>query len=253
MQARTCGGTSLSAYCGTQWKPQIKAVLQHLRPRASYVTREENLMRRCWRCGPGTERGGERSANSSGKVWWRKHLIWGTQRPESCECFYTVRQLDTRGSNPSRKGLCHNHRVTEKLYLNFLLLILSKQVHYFSLNAFERELFLFWCLVSAEIFLFSHFVAALDTLPTQNVCIWRSGNRTQQSTIFVVRSGTAWTNPADLTFNFVSLWHYIIMAWASALTLTLIWGKTSEQTDIHGWRVSKSVPVDMCLLSPPGL
>ena len=42
--------------------------LQHLRPRASYVTREENVMRRCWRCGPGTERGGERSANSSGKV-----------------------------------------------------------------------------------------------------------------------------------------------------------------------------------------
>ena len=62
------------------------------------------------------------------------------------------------------------------------------------------------CLASAESFWFSLFVAARDASPTQHVSIWRPGNETQQSTVFVVRSGTAGTNPADSTFNFNSLW-----------------------------------------------
>ena len=35
--------------------------------------------------------------------------------------------------------------------------------------------------------------------------MWRPGSETQQSAIFVVRSGTAGTNPTDSTFNFDSL------------------------------------------------
>ena len=38
-----------------------------------------------------------------------------------------------------------------------------------------------------------------DALPTQHVAIWRPGNEIQQSAVFVVRLGTAGTNPADCT------------------------------------------------------
>ena len=58
---------------------------------------------------------------------------------------------------------------------------------------------------SAWIFLFSHFVAAQDVLPTQHVSVRRPGNETQQLSIFVVRSGTAGTNPTGSTFNLNSL------------------------------------------------
>ena len=53
----------------------------------------------------------------------------------------------------------------------------------------ERE----YLTVSAESFLFSHFVAAWDASPTQHVSMWCPGNETQQSAIFVVCSGTAGT------------------------------------------------------------
>ena len=58
---------------------------------------------------------------------------------------------------------------------------------------------------SACVFLFSHFVAARDALTTQHVAILRPGNETQQSTVFVVHSGTAGTNLTDSTFTFNSL------------------------------------------------
>ena len=41
--------------------------------------------------------------------------------------------------------------------------------------------------------------------------MWRPGNQTQQSTIFLLRLGTAQTNPTDSTFEFSSLW--IILIW----------------------------------------
>ena len=68
-----------------------------------------------------------------------------------------------------------------------------------------------WCLV---------FVAAPDALSTQNVSVWRPGNEMQESTIFLVRSRTARTNPTDSTFEFKSLW--IILTWCEVL-LTLHW------------------------------
>ena len=49
-------------------------------------------------------------------------------------------------------------------------------------------------------------VDARDVLPTQHVSVWPPGNETQQSTVFVVRSETAGTNPTDSTLNFNSLW-----------------------------------------------
>ena len=58
---------------------------------------------------------------------------------------------------------------------------------------------------SAWIFLLSHFVAARDVLTSQHASMCRPGNETQQSTIFVVRSGTAGTNPSDSTFNLYNL------------------------------------------------
>ena len=68
---------------------------------------------------------------------------------------------------------------------------------------------------SAWIFLFSHFVAARDALPTQHVAIWRPGNETQQSIVFVVRLGSAGTNPTDSTFKFNSFcFIYINVTWA---------------------------------------
>ena len=77
--------------------------------------------------------------------------------------------------------------------------------------------------VSAESFWFSLFVAARDALPTQHVSISHPGNETQQSAVFMVRSGTAGTNPTDFTFNFNSLW--ILLIWCElqlALTTNVL-------------------------------
>ncbi len=52
---------------------------------------------------------------------------------------------------------------------------------------------------------------AQDVLPTQHVSVWHSGNETRQSTHFLVRSGTARTNPTDSPFEFNSL--CIIWIW----------------------------------------
>lgn len=51
-------------------------------------------------------------------------------------------------------------------------------------------------------------------LPTQNDNIWRPGNETQQSTVFLVRLGTTWTFPTDSTFEINSRW--IVLIWCDA-------------------------------------
>ncbi len=67
---------------------------------------------------------------------------------------------------------------------------------------------------------------AQDASPTQNVTIWHSGNETQQSTHFLLRLGTARTNPTDSTFKFNSLciiiiWHKLQSAFAQKWPLEM--------------------------------
>ncbi len=50
-----------------------------------------------------------------------------------------------------------------------------------------------------------------ESLPTQNVSMRHSGNETQQSTHFLVHSGTTLANPTDSAFKFNNL--CIILTW----------------------------------------
>ena len=54
--------------------------------------------------------------------------------------------------------------------------------------------------LSAWIFLFLHFVAAQNALPTQYVTSWHLGNETHPSTVFVVCLGTAGAKSTDSAF-----------------------------------------------------
>ena len=94
-------------------------------------------------------------------------------------------------------------------------------------NVEQRRVSVSYLQPSAQMFLFSHFVAAWDSSPTQHVSIWHPGNETQQATIFEVCSGTAGTNPTDSTFNFNSLW--ILLIWGElqlALTTNVLQRET---------------------------
>ena len=56
----------------------------------------------------------------------------------------------------------------------------------------------------------------------------------QQSTVFVVRSGTAETNPTDSTFNFKSL-NYINMMWALHRNTLSTFQSLYSITLLHLW------------------
>lgn len=55
-----------------------------------------------------------------------------------------------------------------------------------------------------------------EALPTQNVSIWRSGNKSQQSTTFHGCFGTVETNPADSTCKANSLCSFYVK-WSSVM------------------------------------
>ena len=64
-----------------------------------------------------------------------------------------------------------------------------------------------------------------DSLFIVTSVIWHPENETQQSSVFVVHSGTAMTNPTDSTFNFNSRW--ILLIWRElqlALTTNVLQG-----------------------------
>ncbi len=115
---------------------------------------------------------------------WRRHL-WVTV---FC-VFYLL--LDPKVGN-HKVVLCY-YTLLEYFFLDNFLLFLS---------SFEYKYVNFLSVIFPKQ---TRFFSTQDTLPTQNIAICHSGNETQQSTHFLVRLRTAWTNPTDSMFRSNSL------------------------------------------------